>query len=85
MNKKLGALWRHQMKDGKTYFTGTIEIVAGTQTKIVLFPNEIKNLPASRNNAANKPAYNIYLSEPRNDKTVAPIKAPEVTTEKISD
>lgn len=67
MAKKLGALWRHQMKDGKTYFTGTIEIVVGVPTKIVLFPFEQKNLPASKNDINKKPAYNIYLSEPKKD------------------
>lgn len=79
MNKKLGALWRHQMKDGKTYFTGNVEVIVGQPTKVVLFPVEQKDLPASKNGINKKPAYNIYLSEPKKE-----VKPNEIPVEKIS-
>lgn len=61
MQKKLGALWRHQMKDGKTYFTGSIEFVPGLKTNIVCFVAEQKNPIKGKS----YPAYNIFISEPK--------------------
>lgn len=56
--RKIGALWRKKDKQGKTFFTGTIELIAGVKTSIVCFQKEEK-----AGSKPNQPAYEIYLSQ----------------------
>lgn len=60
MTKKLGSLWQHKTKEGRTYFTGTIEVVIGQPLKIVALKNDKKNSDKS-------PDWNIVLSEPKKE------------------
>lgn len=54
---KLGAMWRKQ-KEGKTYFTGLVEI-NGKKTNLVMYPNEYKTNKKGEE-IENPPAYNIF-------------------------
>lgn len=54
VSKKIGALWQKK-KDNKTYLTGTIEVIAGQPTKIIVFKNDKKEKPI-------QPDWNIVLS-----------------------
>lgn len=56
--RKIGALWRKKDKQGKTFFSGTIELIAGVKTSIVCFQKEEK-----ASSKPNQPAYEIYLSQ----------------------
>lgn len=69
--KKIGALWRKK-KDTKTYFTGTIEIIAGAKMNVVVMPFEPKDPGVTANPKA--PAYTILLSQEDNS---FPRKLPE--------
>lgn len=57
-SKRIGALWK-QEKDGKEYFAGEVEVIAGNPTKIAIFPNDKKE------EGSNQPDFNIVLSEPQ--------------------
>lgn len=56
MARKIGSLWQHK-KDNKTYLTGSIELMVGNPTKIVIFKNEKKEANSKQ------PDWNIILSE----------------------
>ena len=72
-NNKLGALWQHKTKEGKTYLTGNIEVIAGFPTKIVIVKNDKKEKPTH-------PDWSILLSVPKSEG-----KKPFITAEKIQD
>jgi uncharacterized protein (DUF736 family) len=50
-----GVLWLKKTKDGKTFFSGIVEI-EGIKTKVVIFKNDYKQ-------GDTHPDYKIYLQE----------------------
>ena len=60
----LGGLWANQMKDGSTYFSGSLG-----QGKIVIFPNGYKTKDTD-------PDYKMYLT-PKQKKEDSSNSAPE--------
>lgn len=63
MENKLGALWLKDSKKGTKYMSGVIE-KDGEKFNIVVFKNNNKKQD-------NHPDYEIYLSEPREQKSTA--------------
>lgn len=70
MAKKIGVLWQKK-KDGKTYLTGNIEVIAGMKLPVVIFRNDKKK------QGSNQPDWNVMISEPQ--------KTEQVKVEKVVD
>lgn len=62
--KNIGALWRKE-KQGKKFFSGTIELIAGQKIKILAMPYQLK---AGDKPNPKAPAYTILLSTEQKDK-----------------
>ena len=58
-NNEIGALWLKKSKDGKTFFSGVVEI-EGVEQKIVIFKNSYKQTDK-------QPDYRILKSKPMPD------------------
>ena len=54
--RTIGQLWINKSKKGQKYGRGTIEVVAGAPTKILLFPNDKKDNPKA-------PDFKLLLQE----------------------
>jgi len=58
-NNEIGALWLKKSKDGKSFFSGVVEI-EGVEQKIVIFKNSYKQ-------TERQPDYRILKSKPMPD------------------
>jgi hypothetical protein len=54
----IGALWEKKDKNGKTFYSGQIEISQSQKINVVCFQNDKGDNPK-------KPDYKIFKSEPR--------------------
>jgi hypothetical protein len=68
--KRIGALWKKKDKKGKDYFSGTIELGALGEIRVMVFENEPKQ-------EQNHPDWTIHLAtdEKEERKPVAEAKA----------
>lgn len=70
--QKIGAFWR-KTKNGKTYFTGRIELIIGSPINVILYPNVARE---GKELGPNAPAYNLLLQKDIQKKEEDKGKAP---------
>ena len=58
--KKIGVLWKKNSKQNKEYLTGTLDLGALGESRIMIFPNDKKN--------DNHPDYTISLLSDESEK-----------------
>ncbi len=68
--KKIGGLWLKKKKDGKSFFSGSINFANDEKMQILIFKNDYKQ--------GNQPDYNIFEGEPR-EKSPEPVEEKEST------
>ena len=70
-NTQVGALWRNKDKNGNTFFSGNISMIAGQETKIMVFPfKAFTEAQKKAENDGKAPAYVIVLAQNQEEKGI---------------